>query len=260
MRTHISPRCRSLPRRAFTLMEMMVVISLIVLLISMLLPALGSAKTHARTVRCGSNLSQLGRAMDNYVTDSGFYPGAHTWPAAGHAGTWIVWPARLRHYTNQDPRIFWCSLADPISQWKFTYGSGKSAEFGYRKDEVRLLPTTPFSYGYNNWGSADFAVPQLGLGGLVEHADWGELRASRVVAPANMYAIADSRINFTWDAFIDHDQFPETPAPRHNGRAQTLFADTHVELIDVLEMAYDPVAGNTLTDEQLRRWNNNNRP
>ena len=47
-------------RRAFTLIEFLVVISIIVLLIAILLPMLSSARESARLVQCASNLRQQG--------------------------------------------------------------------------------------------------------------------------------------------------------------------------------------------------------
>ncbi len=54
---------------AFTLIELLVVISIIALLIAVLLPALQSAREAARATACGSNLRQVGIAINTYAAD-----------------------------------------------------------------------------------------------------------------------------------------------------------------------------------------------
>ena len=62
-------------RPGFTLVELLVVISIIALLIALLLPALGRAKDLANSVACESNLHEIGVALLDYTNENkGFVP------------------------------------------------------------------------------------------------------------------------------------------------------------------------------------------
>jgi prepilin-type N-terminal cleavage/methylation domain-containing protein len=70
----------SLPRlqRAFTLVELLVVIGIIAVLISVLLPALARSREHAQSVKCLSNLRQIGIACLQYAQENkGWLPPTH---------------------------------------------------------------------------------------------------------------------------------------------------------------------------------------
>lgn len=78
--------------KAFTLVELLVVIGIIAVLVAMLLPTLGRARSAARTVQCLSNLRQLAMAAYSYANaNDGYLPVAYysyTTPTAAYACNW----------------------------------------------------------------------------------------------------------------------------------------------------------------------------
>ena len=66
---------------AFTLVELLVVVSIVALLLGILLPAITSARQAAVKTTCASNLKQIGAAVQIYQGDDAErFPRAHYMP------------------------------------------------------------------------------------------------------------------------------------------------------------------------------------
>src|SRR5688572_1539921 len=81
--------CPRYARRAFTLVEMLVVIGIIGLLIAILLPAISSARWQAKITQCAANLRSISQACNTYaLANDGRFP---TLDMAGTGGNlWDV--------------------------------------------------------------------------------------------------------------------------------------------------------------------------
>jgi prepilin-type N-terminal cleavage/methylation domain-containing protein/prepilin-type processing-associated H-X9-DG protein len=80
--------------RAFTLIEVMVVIAIIIILAAILIPSLNSALESAKATKDLSNLRQIGALMQAYLTDKDqVLPATATWP--GTNGTPVLYPKYL---------------------------------------------------------------------------------------------------------------------------------------------------------------------
>lgn len=74
MERAIRPKPQASSRAAFTLLEVLIAIAIIAVLLSVMLPALGHARTVSARTMCSANLRQLGHAWQTYAQDTNRFP------------------------------------------------------------------------------------------------------------------------------------------------------------------------------------------
>ncbi len=92
------------PHRAFTLVELLVVIGIIAVLVGILLPALNKARRSAATLQCSSNMRQISTAMLQYIqANKGKFPPSGSPPITGvytYGWWWANELVRGKYITN----------------------------------------------------------------------------------------------------------------------------------------------------------------
>lgn len=114
---------------AFTLVELLVSLVVILILVSLILAGLSASVTRARSIQCVSRLKQIGQAMSVYGTDnSEFLPAAHSLVQWGDTNP-VAWTKALFPQKTA-PQILTCpSYREFYYQAPFSYFMGSRAAF-----------------------------------------------------------------------------------------------------------------------------------
>ncbi len=129
-----SPVIRSSSIIGFTLVELLVVITIIGILIALLLPAVQAAREAARRVRCRNNLKQQGLACLQHEEIHGFFP------TGGWGWSWVGDPDR--GFDRRQPGGWIYNILPYVDQ-QALHDLGKGESVGEKKAAVIALTHTP---------------------------------------------------------------------------------------------------------------------
>jgi len=122
-------------RRGFTLVELLVVIAIIGILVSMLLPAVQSARAAARRTQCTNNLKQIGIAMHNY------HAATQMLPVGGFGCCWGTWQAVILPYLEEGNLANLYTFHDMYgNDGSYRYGGSRNANVTTRRLSVFTCP------------------------------------------------------------------------------------------------------------------------
>ena len=213
--------------RAFTLVELLVVIAIVGGLAALVIPAIKSATVSARSAEALSSLKQTGVIVASYTTDnSGRLPLSMYW-----GGWWFQkflneYSSELRKKPYNKAlglelhKIFY----DPVLKGKKEHPYGS---FGVNSRVVFDSNLYNEKYGPGSASSGGVGMPFAMI----------PTPSEKVIVCSAIEPSWASSWGFDGNTFVQKGFDPTYgPDPRHGGKAGALFADGHVERLDVKNM------------------------
>ena len=209
-------------RRAFTLIETLVVIAIIAILAALLLPALSLGKAKGQQIGCLNNLKQLAIASQMYSADNNGKL-AENLPMSQGTNAWINGNMKAPEESTNQVFIRQGSLF-PYASQVATYRCPADVSQTHGIPRVR-------SYSMNGWMGSRYMENNYRTNGFRTFVRENEISTAN---PASLWVLIDEHqlsIDDGWFLVTMDDSrpFASFPATRHQQGYGLNFADGHVE-------------------------------
>lgn len=259
-RSHFSQR---LPIRAFTLIELLAVIGILIILAALIIPAITRSIDSSKSAGCVSNLRNIGVAFMAYQTDNHwFIPGDD---ASFSLPQNITWISALRDYCDIDSIRSCPAAANPGGSDLDNGGGNKwgSSNHAWSLGAGSwMLPPGDAgysSYGMNMWARRNFQET------AAAERERASLGSTRVENASQIPLIMDARWEGIWP--VDTDPIPASGALK-NGKMEIPITGSNWRMVDNLAMRrhgkgvnicfFDgSVRHTSLNDLWTLKWNKN---
>ena len=204
--------------RGFTLIELLTVIAIIAVVAAMLFPVYANAKKSAAKAQCVSNLAQIGKAFEAYISDyDSCYPNTETkclW-----MGRYWRWP--MKRYVGYNARY---DSSDPRAQIQSTHVWNTILRCPADPTPGDIYDGTSYGYSASFFHTPD-QLDRKSPAGLYDSSpvSFATIRTADVLHPSKKAMIAD------WLTHTDDHSSWWTSA----GSRCYLFADGHVLYLSV---------------------------
>ena len=256
------------------MVEMLMVIAIIIILLTLFLPALAQGKHMAHAAVCRNNLRQMALTLQFYADkNDGKYPLFMMRAVSDGSSGWSwhkMLDAKWRGEAIRNS-MFNCPMAN---EYQYPPPAGQTPPGPVRPNRGERFN----QFVYNAWGTGDYDRSGFGLGGRTDHASIHNPRSlivaeratkeSMVVHPSEMVAFGDflgRSMRPDHDGEPNNDTFHLDPKrwetcgyttphkkqkafKKHRGRMNRSFVDGHVEF-ENMNNHFRPSV------EYLRRWN-----
>jgi prepilin-type N-terminal cleavage/methylation domain-containing protein/prepilin-type processing-associated H-X9-DG protein len=259
-------------RHAFTLVELLVVIGIIALLISILLPSLAKARQQALSVKCASNLRQIGQAALLYSNENrGYLPQAiSNTGTTGSAPSTNTWQEKLAPFIAKT--LGSAGSGNTIEDWRQDVGAVINCPVRRERGETVNPAFGITSYGLNCYMRLrnNTASPEKWYQWqykLVKAKRSAEIIMYGDIVEANTDSMRTADDHVVNDADVNANPSFSPPGFRHGrsgnnsagkpaGTANMVFCDGHVEGLEYQRLTLIPAGATTVDSSHWKWWVN----